>query len=79
MNSRSLLAVLALAGFALAGDLNVIVGFKGDVDASVVRKHGKPGRVIASLDAVSAVVPSSVNTVASGKNVPCSSSRPVPP
>ena len=59
MNSRTLLAVLAIAGFTFAGDLNVIVGFKGDVDTSLVGKHGKAGRVIAGVDAVTAVVSSS--------------------
>ena len=59
MNLRTLLAVLAIAGFTFAGDLNVIVGFKGDVDTSLVDKHGKAGRVIAGGDAVRAVVSSS--------------------
>jgi subtilisin family serine protease len=47
-----------LAGIASAGDLHVIIGFKGDVDAGVAKKHGaKPGRSIGGLRAVRARVP----------------------
>ncbi|MHC4938900.1 MAG: S8 family peptidase [Planctomycetota bacterium] len=57
MALRNIFAVLALAGAVFAGDLNVIVGFKGDVDASVVNKHGKAGRALKGLGAMTAAVP----------------------
>ena len=58
MHMRSGLVLLLLASFAFAGDLKVIVGFKGDADASVVKKHGaKAGGEIGGIDAMTATVP----------------------
>lgn len=52
------LAVLVLATVVAAGDVRVIVGFKGDADASVLEKHGAaPGRAIGNLGAMTAVAP----------------------
>jgi subtilisin len=48
------------SGAALAGDTDVIVGFKGDADGSVVEKHGgTPGPEIPGLGALAAHVPAS--------------------
>jgi hypothetical protein len=40
---RMCVALCVLASIAAAGDLNVIIGFKGDADASVVKKHPRFG------------------------------------
>jgi subtilisin len=53
MYLRSGLALVLLAGLSFAGDLQVIVGFKGDVDGAIVRKHG--GRADRSLDGIGAM------------------------
>ena len=57
---RLCLGICVLAGVAAAGDLRVIVGFKGDVDGALVKKHGaRPGRAIGSLRAMTAIAPAS--------------------
>jgi len=54
------LVVLLLAGLASAGDLNVIIGFKGKVDAKLVKKHGaQAGKTIGGLSAMTATIPAS--------------------
>jgi subtilisin len=58
MYVRNCLILLFLASFTFAGDLKVIVGFKGDADGSVVTKHGaKAGREIDGIRAMTATIP----------------------
>ena len=58
MHIRSFLVVLTLAGFSFAGDLRVIVGFKGDVNAGIIKRHGATtGDEIDGIDAMTATVP----------------------
>jgi subtilisin len=58
MYVRNCLILLLFASFAFAGDLKVIVGFKGDADGSVVTKHGaKAGREIDGIRAMTATIP----------------------
>ncbi|MHC4974885.1 MAG: S8 family peptidase [Planctomycetota bacterium] len=58
MYVRNCLIVLLFAGSAFAGDLKVIVGFKGDADSSVVKKHGaRAGHEIDGIGAMTATVP----------------------
>jgi subtilisin len=58
MYVRNCLILLLFASFAFAGDLKVIVGFKGDADGSVVTKHGaKAGREIDGISAMTATIP----------------------
>ena len=58
MHIRSFLVVLTLTGFSFAGDLKVIVGFKGDVNTGVIKRHGATtGDEIDGIDAMTATVP----------------------
>ena len=57
MYVRSCLVLFLLASFAFAGDLKVIVGFKGDVDTRIVKKHGaNAGREIDGINAMTATI-----------------------
>ena len=57
MHMRYGLVLLALAGLSYAGDLKVIVGFKGDVDNGVLSKHGaRAGNAVEGVDAVAATI-----------------------
>ena len=52
------LALLCLPTLAYAGDLKIIVGFKGDVDRDVVEKHGATvGTTVEGIGAMSATIP----------------------
>ncbi len=52
------LALLCLTTLAYAGDLKIIVGFKGDVDRDVVEKHGATvGTTVEGIGAMSATIP----------------------
>jgi subtilisin family serine protease len=54
----SVVVFFLLSGMATADDLRVVVGFKGKPDPALLKRHGaKPGRTLASLKAVRAVVP----------------------
>ncbi len=54
------LFLLCASGAALAGDTDVIVGFKGGADAKVIEQHGgKAGQVLAGLGAVAGRIPAS--------------------
>jgi subtilisin family serine protease len=58
MYRRSALVFLALAGFVYAGDVRVIVGFKGRVDRAVVAKHGgTAGDAVESIQAMAVDIP----------------------
>ncbi len=65
MGIRKVVAVGGLflagaSGAALAGDADVIVGFKGKADAKLLEKHGgKAGATITSIGAVAGRVPAS--------------------
>ena len=61
INRISALAlVLAFAGLASAGDLKVVVGFKGEPDAALLRKLGaSPGKALSGQDALRATLPAS--------------------
>jgi len=55
---RICLVLSLFAGLTFAGDLKVIVGFKGDVDDAIVKKHGaRAGDEIAGIDAMTATIP----------------------
>jgi subtilisin family serine protease len=54
------LLLFCASAVALAGDTDVIVGFKGGADAKVIEQHGgKAGEVLAGIGAVAGRVPAS--------------------
>ncbi len=60
ISALALALVLAFAGLASAGDLKVVVGFKGEPDAALLRKLGaSPGKALSGQDALRATLPAS--------------------